>query len=899
LSSANLVGNGTAGSNWVTDFVVVPSGDLFGPAAGYSTDAGNNTGNPSDPLSVAVGDFGNGKPDLAVANSGTNTVLILMNNGDGTFTAGNSYSVGYAHYSSSAVPYGIVAGDFNGDGKLDLAVANYDQTLDTGTIQILLGIGNGTFTAGQTYTSSNIPNISPISIAEGDFNGDGKLDLAVANYNNGTVTVLTGNGNGTFPSYASYGSGGNNPRALAVADFNGDGKLDLAVANYEKNGAVGTVGILLNKGNGTFPATATTYSTGGSNPRSIAAGDFNGDGKPDLAVANYTSGTVGILLNKGNGTFPATATTYSVGGAGTDPRGIVVGDFNGDGKADLAVTDNGSDDVGILLGNGNGGFSAMTTFSTGSGSAPFGLAIGDFNGDGKPDLAATDSGTDAVGILTNTYGPAPVTLTTPNGFTFEIATVGSGAGEFASGSNNAFTGYGRLVVGGTLYQPSTQSFSTADSGQSVLTANGLAAGMTLSREITVPSTGNDDFARTVDTFTNSTASPITTTVQVVSTFGSTAAATVFATSDGSGVVSAGDQWIGTVDGAGAPAIINYIHGPFGLEPSSVIVVGDNIQWTYNLTVAAGQTTQLAYFTILATTQAAAVASANALVTRSGFGNQAAVFLSQNDVQSLANFVFQNTETWIGSGNGNWADSQWSNSPPAYPNGLVDAVVGTPQVVTVDSAQQASSLSISGGGQVTVSSSGSLAVGNNLTIGASGTLVVMAGGTLSVSGLTIDAGGVFVFGATPSPALAVSAASGTMNAGLPVDAAVLVNVTNTHSTRAPIASSPVAQAIPKSNATDILPVLMKASVRSAPSVGVNALTASIVLTADRDAAGHTGPSRPESYPAAFPSSAAVNRDVNKRLWALVDFLAQQRQTSQRDSTIAQQVDDLLLKYYVRD
>ena len=293
------------------------------------------------------------------------------------------------------------------------------------------------------------------------------------------------------------------------------------------------------------------------------------------------------------------------------------------------------------------------------------------------------------------------------------------------------------MVGGTVYQPSTFTYTTADSGQSVVTANGTAAGMTVSREITVPNTGNDDFARAVDTFTNPTSSPITTTVQVVSTFGSRAAATVFATSDGSGVVSPGDQWIGTIDGNG-PAIINYIHGPFGLQPSSVSVVGDNIQWTYNLTVAAGQTTQLAYFTILAATQAAAVASANALVTNSGFGGQAAAFLSPTVVQSLNNFVFQKTETWSGSTGGNWTASQWSNAPPAYPNSLVDAVVNTPQVVTVNSAQQAISLTVSGGGQVTIASGGSLAVGHNVNLGPNGTLDVLAGGTLAVSGLVLSA-----------------------------------------------------------------------------------------------------------------------------------------------------------------
>src|SRR5208283_387331 len=132
-----------------------------------------------------------------------------------------------------------------------------------------------------------------------------------------------------------------------------------------------------------------------------------------------------------------------------------------------------------------------------------------------------------------------------------------------------------------------------------------------------------------------------------------------------------DEWIGTVDGSGAPYIVNFIHGPLGLDPSSVTVVGDNIQWTYNLTVPAGQTTQLAYLTILATTQASAIASANALVASNGFGDQAAVFLSQSQEPSLANFVFQNSETWIGA-NGNWTDSQWSNAPPAYPDSQVNA-----------------------------------------------------------------------------------------------------------------------------------------------------------------------------------------------------------------------------------
>ena len=209
------------------------------------------------------------------------------------------------------------------------------------------------------------------------------------------------------------------------------------------------------------------------------------------------------------------------------------------------------------------------------------------------------------------------------------------------GFDNAFDGYGRLMVGGTPYQPSKLTYSTADNGQSVVTGNGAAAELTVNREITVPDSGGQDFARTVDTFTNSSGSPISTTVQIVGNLGSDANTTVFATSDGTGVVSPNDQWIGTddADGTGTPAIIHYIHGPLGLKPGSVSLVGDNIQWTYNLTVPAGQTVRLAYLTIVSTTRAVAVAAADTLVSAYGFGGQAAAFLTPDELSSLGNFVF--------------------------------------------------------------------------------------------------------------------------------------------------------------------------------------------------------------------------------------------------------------------
>ena len=339
----------------------------------------------------------------------------------------------------------------------------------------------------------------------------------------------------------------------------------------------------------------------------------------------------------------ARAVTYSTGG--TNPRGVAVADFNGDGHNDVVVTNNGSSTIGVLLNNGSGTFSAATTFSTGSSSQPFGVTVGDFNGDGKPDVAVTDAYNSDVAVLLDIYGPGSVTLTSPDGFSFAVATGKYGTGEFVtgtgsgsfSGESNAFNGDGRLYVGGTLVSASTPTSSAADSGQSLILNCGTAAGLTVSREVTVPDTGSQDFARTVDTFTNSTGSTITTTVQIVANLGSSGANTVFATSDGTGVVSANDQWIGT-DGNGTPAIITYIHGPLSLQPTSVSLSSDDLQWTYSITVAAGQSVSLAYFTIAATTPSAAVAEANALISGSGFGGQAGAFLSTAELQSLANFA---------------------------------------------------------------------------------------------------------------------------------------------------------------------------------------------------------------------------------------------------------------------
>jgi hypothetical protein len=325
------------------------------------------------PLALATGDFnGDSKLDLAVA---AGNVSVLLGKGNGAFQAPVDYAAG-------AAPDFVAVGDFNGDGKLDLAVANANSN----NVSVLLGSGDGTFQPAVNYDTG----FEPEAVAVGDFNGDGKLDLVVVNTAAGngrsSVSVLLGKGNGTFQPAVNYRAGFD-PDSVAVGDFNGDGNLDLAVANFGTN----NVSILLGSGKGTFQ-TAVNYDTGGGS-QSVAAGDFNGDGKLDLAVANYASNNVSVLLGNGNGTFQAAA-NYETGAG---PMAVAVGDFNGDGKLDLAVANNGSQDVSILLGNGNGTFQPAENWA--AGSNPWSIAAGDFNRNGKLDLAVPDPASLTVSVL--------------------------------------------------------------------------------------------------------------------------------------------------------------------------------------------------------------------------------------------------------------------------------------------------------------------------------------------------------------------------------------------------------------------------------------------------------------------------------------------------------------------
>jgi hypothetical protein len=306
-------------------------------------------------------------------------------------------------------------GDFNGDGKPDLASANASNT-----VSVLSGDGSGNF----AITTLTVPGI-PLGIAVGDFNGDGKLDLVTATYSYGAVTVILGNGSGGFGAQTSF-SVGHQPVSVTVGEFNGDNKPDLVTANQNTS----ILSVMLNDGTGGF-GTVSDVNTGGV-AYSVAVGDFNGDGKPDLTTANRDAKTVSILLGTGTGNFGNLTTTSLV----HYPNSPVVGDFDADGKLDLAVADAGSN-VSVLLGTGNGSLGPEAVFSVDIGSV--GAVAGDFNADGRVDLATANYNAKTVSVLLNCPSQAdPIIVPAlPN----QVATVGS----LFSYAVPAFTGTGPIT----------------------------------------------------------------------------------------------------------------------------------------------------------------------------------------------------------------------------------------------------------------------------------------------------------------------------------------------------------------------------------------------------------------------------------------------------------------------
>jgi len=352
------------------------------------------------PSAVAVGDFnGDGKPDLVTANSPYGSdVSVLLGNGDGTFQPARNFAA--APGPEVALFPSVAVGDFNGDGKLDIVETTYSG------VSMLLGNGDGTFQPPLTF---QLPlGQLPLSMAVADLNGDGKPDLVLTGTNSylgpyayagpsgaNYLNVMLGNGDGTFSDASTVQLPSVTlPQPVALGDFNGDGKPDVVTTSTN------AVAILLNNGNGTL-APPTTFATDGR-VESVAVGDFNGDGKLDLVTANYTTqvaSSISVLIGNGDGTFQTPRNLLP----GLSPAFVAVGDFNHDGKADLAVPNAGPNATGaylsMLLGNGDGTFQSPLNYP--AGPSPWSVAAGDFNGDGFPDLAVANNGPSTVSVLLN------------------------------------------------------------------------------------------------------------------------------------------------------------------------------------------------------------------------------------------------------------------------------------------------------------------------------------------------------------------------------------------------------------------------------------------------------------------------------------------------------------------
>src|ERR1700722_15048594 len=363
---------------------------------------GMNNGQTGGTNGPAEGYFNNdGRPDFAVpTNSGP--IVLLLGNGDGTFTTGTPLTPAYPFE-----PTAVVVGDFNQDGNQDLAVLSASGPGSIGSVNVYLGNGNGSFQAPKNAPVASTgtgPTASRL-IATGDFNRDGVADLVVTNASLNQVAVLIGIGDGTFQTAVPY-TVGTAPWNVVVGDINQDGFLDLAVASD----GTGSASILLGNGDGTFQ-TFIPIALGSSQVGSVALGDFNKDGWPDLATTSAPDNQIFISINKKTASPSFAAPVKYTMNAG--PYYLTIGDFNRDGNPDI-ISANGSTSVGVLLGTATGSFQPATYYSLGIASI-FATA-GDINGDDRVDITAI-TGNGLSVLLSGQSESASISNITINGCT--------------------------------------------------------------------------------------------------------------------------------------------------------------------------------------------------------------------------------------------------------------------------------------------------------------------------------------------------------------------------------------------------------------------------------------------------------------------------------------------------
>jgi len=344
----------------------------------------------TNPVRYGTGDFpidviatdldGDGDNDLAVANSSSHTISVMLNTGSGTFAPKTDYASGNS-------PRSLSVGDLNRDGSQDIVATNPGSN----TISVLLNNGNGTFAAAVAY-AAGLTADHPLIV---DLNADGYLDIAATAYAENNVSIFMNNGNGTFAARVTYTSGSNTV-AIASADVDGDRDLDLVIGNYEAS----SVSVLRNNGSGVFGA-AEAYSVGTNSIHNITA-DVDADGDSDIIVANRSSNSVTVLKNNGSGTFGSSA-SYTTG---TGPFSVAAGDVDGDGDIDLAVSSQTSNTFSILKNNGSGNFSTRTDYSAPSGT--LGVCLTDLNQDGAMEVITTNADVDSVSVQFGAVTPSVV-----------------------------------------------------------------------------------------------------------------------------------------------------------------------------------------------------------------------------------------------------------------------------------------------------------------------------------------------------------------------------------------------------------------------------------------------------------------------------------------------------------
>jgi hypothetical protein len=460
---------------------------VWAPAAGAVTFSSPGTfGAGIEPNAVAIAKLnGDSYNDLVAVNETSASVSVLLGGPGGSFGGPTSFPVG-------SLPDAVTVAHVNGDSHLDLVVANQNSD----DISVLFGAGNGTFATAPSTTINDLDGITdaetvvtvnstagfpstglvridaeillctgktattltgctraqggtvaashangaavsvtpagdgPTSVAVGDLNSnvDSNADIAVTNENSNTLTILFGGSGGGFTAISTIPVGVS-PQSVVASDFNGDSRTDLVLANEYPGGSTASVMVLLGTGNGSF-TTSANLAYGSRRPTAVEVADFNGDSKQDFAVANYASHDFSVWLGVGNGTF--SATTNPLLGAGSFPVAVAAGDINRDSILDLTFANEGTNNVAVLIGAGNGTFTGPANFALPPSSGPQAIAVGNLNADSFQDLAVANKLQDVLGVFfevppdtTINSGPPALSNDTTPTFTFSSNDISS------------------------------------------------------------------------------------------------------------------------------------------------------------------------------------------------------------------------------------------------------------------------------------------------------------------------------------------------------------------------------------------------------------------------------------------------------------------------------------------